>query len=110
MRRRVLQSRMRPRPRLSAPIKTPVTGSTSSSSTHSTPLPRTSGAGDGYVVKAYALNVRSGPSLTSPVVMRLTQGQPVTVLDILGDYTWAKIRTEKGWEGFVAWKQLTKLP
>lgn len=64
--------------------------------------------GNIYRVNNPFLNVRAEMSVSSALVMRLDQGDILTVLDI-PSAEWAKVKLANGSEGYVAFRYLAKL-
>ncbi len=64
--------------------------------------------GNIYRVNNPFLNVRSDKDVSSALVVRLNQGDIVTVLDILSA-EWAKVKLSNGSDGYVAFRYLAKL-
>lgn len=64
--------------------------------------------GNIYRVNNPFLNVRKDMNVSSALVLRLSQGDLVTVLDI-PNAEWSKVKLSDGSEGFVAFRYLAKL-
>lgn len=64
--------------------------------------------GNSYRVNNPFLNVRTSADVTSGLVVRLNQGDMVTVLDI-PNAGWAKVKLNDGKEGYVSFRYLAKL-
>lgn len=55
-----------------------------------------------FRVEATALNLRTGPDKSNPVLVTLPHGASVDRLDTSPDGAWLKVRTDKGTEGWVS--------
>lgn len=69
---------------------------------------RMSGTGDGYRVTNEFLNVRATPNVSGELVVRLDQGNVVTVTEFI-NAGWAKVKLADGKEGFVSVQYISKL-
>jgi uncharacterized protein YgiM (DUF1202 family) len=79
---------------------TTTTGSTTNTTTNAAPV-NTSGETNGRVT-AIGLNLRSAPSLSSAVIVELSQGTRILILGRSASGSWLQVQTTDGRSGWVA--------